>query len=194
MTETGKDVAGEHYFRLTEQGLRWLEQRPFVEDTVQVPMVVQAGGVVQVPFNANRYQRFQVARIADAQPLQPNEPFSYRLTPNSLDAAQEQGIDADRVLQFLASASGRSLPAGVKRAVGRWSERGVEGRIEQVIVLRVRDAAILDILRTNPKTRDFIGESLGDLAATERQADWEAFLEATAGLGLLLDVNIENEQ
>ncbi|MEM7114149.1 MAG: helicase-associated domain-containing protein [Chloroflexota bacterium] len=190
MTETGKDEAGDHYFRLTEQGLRWLEQRPFVEDTVQVPMVVQAGGVVQVPFNANRYQRFQVARIADAQPLQPNEPFSYRLTPNSLDAAQEQGIDADRVLQFLASASGRTLPAGVKRAVGRWNEKGVEGRIEQAIILRVRDEAILDILRTNPKTRDFIGESLGDLAATVRQEDWESFLEATAGLGLLLDVNV----
>ena len=155
---------------------------------MQVPLVVQAGAVVQVPYNANRYQRFQVARIADAQPVQPDEPYGYRLTPGSLTAAQEQGIDTDRLLQFLASASGRPLPAGVKRAVSRWQERGVEGRVEHTVVLRVRDTEILDILRSNPKTRDFISESLGDLAATVRQQDWEAFLEATAGLGLLLDV------
>lgn len=193
MTETGKSESGGLYFRLTEQGLRWLEQRPFVDDAVQVPIVVQPGGVVQVPFNTNRYQRFQVARIADAQPLSPNEPYRYRLTPHSLTEAQEQGIDAERLLQFLASTSGRPVPAGVRRAIGRWSEKGVEARVEQVVALRVRDAAILDILRSNPKTRDFIGEALGDLAAIVRQEDWEPFLEATAALGLLLDVNVKSD-
>lgn len=193
LSEIGKSESGDFYFRMTPQAIRWLDQQPMRADEAQEPIIVQSQGLVQVPFNANRYQRFQVARIADAQPFAADEPFSYRLTPRSLAAAQEQGIDTQRLLQFLASASGSSVPAGVKRAINRWGDRGVEGRVEQVLVLRVREAEILNILRNNAKTRNFIGESLGDLAAVVRQHDWASLLEATTGLGLLLDVQLEGK-
>ncbi|MCB0000701.1 MAG: hypothetical protein KDE56_33280, partial [Anaerolineales bacterium] len=95
-----------------------------------------------------------------------------------------------RLLQFLETASGRPVPPGVKRAISRWGERGVEGRLEEVVILRVREAAILDILRNNAQTQGFIGESLGDFAAVVRQQDWQPLLETTARLGLLLDIAI----
>ncbi len=177
-------------FRLTERALHWLKDMPAAPDAVRVPLVVQPDGVVLVPHNASRYQRFRVARIADMQPVEPGQPYAYRLTPQSLAQAKEQGIEPDRILTFLAEASDRPLPGSVKRAVSRWQERGVEGRLEAAVILRVKEAAILETLRTNPKTRDLLGESLGDLAVIIPSKNWRELRDITAELGLLLDVNV----
>ncbi|MCA9932855.1 MAG: helicase-associated domain-containing protein [Ardenticatenaceae bacterium] len=188
LVELAADDGG--LFRLTERALAWLHTQPAAGHDVSVPIVVQADASVLVPYNADRYQRFQVARISDAAPYQPGKPYLYHLTPNSLAQAQEQGISAERVLQFLQKVSARPLPPSTKRAIERWAERGVEGVLETAVILRVRDAAILDTLSQNPKTRDYLGQRLGDLAVTVRREHWQAFREATAQLGLLLN----NEQ
>lgn len=177
-------------FCLTPRALGWLAGRPPTTDEVRVPLVVQPDASILVPHNADRYQRFQVARISEAEPITPGQPYLYRLTPTALAGAQGQGISAERILQFLEEASGRPLPVSVKRAISRWAERGTEGRLETAVVLRVREAAILETLRANPRTRPFLGESLGDLAVMVRRVDWEGLREATAQLGLLLDVDI----
>jgi hypothetical protein len=178
-------------FRLTERALAWLDQTPVDTDEVKVPLVVQPDALLLVPYNADRYQRFQAARITEPEPVTPGQPYPYRLTPRSLAYAQEQGIAPDRVLEFLAQVSGRPVPAGVKRAIMRWAEKGVEGRLETAVILRVRDESILDTLRQNPKTRDYIGESLGPLAATVRADAWPHLRQATAELGLFLEVMAE---
>jgi hypothetical protein len=175
-------------YRFAPRGLAWLGDEPPAADEVRVPLVVQPEGILLVPYNASRYERFQAARIADPEPLTPGKPYRYRIVPASLAEAQSQGISPDRMLQFLESAGGRPVPAGLRRAIGRWTEKGVEGRLQSVVVLRVGQADILETLRSNPKTRDFIGEALGELAVTIRNNEWEAFRQAVAQLGLLLDV------
>ncbi|MCB9445515.1 MAG: helicase-associated domain-containing protein [Ardenticatenaceae bacterium] len=177
-------------FRLTARALAWLAETPPPADEVRIPLIIQADGSLLAPHNAGRYERFQAARVCDAEPVQPGKPYQYRLTPQSLDQARQEGIAPDRILQFLAGASEKPLPASVKRAVERWAENGVEGRVETAVILRVRDAAILQTLRKNSKTRDYIGESLGDLAAAVRANDWPKLRAAAAQLGLLLDVNV----
>lgn len=183
-------VADDPRYRLTQRALDWLQNRPVAAAEVTVPLVVEPDGKLIVPHNADRYQRFQAARISEPEPVQPGQPFGYRLTPASLQAAKEEGIAAERILQFLAEASGRPLPVSVKRAITRWAEHGVEGRLETAVILRVRDKEILDTLRNNSKTRDYIAESLGDLAAVIRHEDWGAFQAAVAELGLLLDGDV----
>jgi hypothetical protein len=188
MVDLAADPAdGSPLIRLTERALAWLYDQPPADDEVRVPLVVQPDATLLVPHNASRLDRFQAARIAEAAPVGADRLYPYRLTPSSLAAAQEQGISPERVLEFLARASGRPVPASVRRGVTRWSENGVEGRLQAVVVLRVGDATILETLRANPKTRDYLGESLGDLAVALRPGDWAAFREATAQLGLLLD-------
>jgi hypothetical protein len=179
-------------FRLTSRGLNWLKDNPPATHEVRVPLVVQADGTVLVPHNGSRYQRFRAARVGEMQPVQPGQPYAYRLTPRSLEQAIQQGIQPDRVLSFLEEASDRPLPVSVKRGISRWQERGVEGRMETAVILRVKDASILETLRTNPKTRDLLGESLGDLAVIVRAGDWLELQKITAELGLLLDVNIRD--
>lgn len=191
MTELSGGDGKEAAYRLTARALDWLGDEPAAADEVKVPLVVQPDGILLVPYNAGRHERFQAARIADPEPLTPGKPYRYRITPSSLAEAQEQGISPERILEFLEKASGRPVPTSVRRGITRWSERGVEGRLQPVVVLRVGNADILETLRTNPKTRDFIGESLGDLAVVVRKGEWEAFQQAVAQLGLLLDVDAE---
>ncbi len=189
MVELSADAGPERAaYRLAPRALAWLEDEPASADEVRVPLVVQPDGILLVPYNASRYERFQAARIADPEPLAPGKPYRYRIVPSSLAEAHGQGITPERMVQFLESASGRPVPTSVRRGITRWAERGVEGRLQSAVVLRVGDADILETLRTNPKTRDFIAEALGDLAVVILPGEWENFRQAVAQLGLLLDV------
>lgn len=182
MVEGAGDV-----YRLTPRMLAWLADIPPAAEEVRVPIVVQKDGRLLIPFNADRYHRFQAARISQAAPVEAGKPFAYRLTPSSLVRARAQAITPVRVMEFLEKASERPLPAGVKRGLERWAEQGVEGKLETAVVLRVSDAKILDTLRNNPKTRTYFGESLGEFAIIV--TDWAGLLSATVELGLLLDVD-----
>ena len=181
-------------YRLSPRALAWLGDEPPPADEVRVPLIVQPEGVLLVPHNASRYERFQAARIADPESFVPGKPYRYRIVPSSLAQAREQGIEPERMIKFLETASGRPVPTSVRRGISRWSEHGIEGRLQAVVVLRVGDAAILETLRTNPKTRDYIAEALGELAVVVRAGQWEAFRQAVAGLGLLLDVEVGSGQ
>ncbi len=181
--------AAQTKFRLTGRAVNWLSGQSADHLETQIPITVEPDGAVLVPQACNRYMRFQVARITEAQPVVDKQPFLYRLTPASLALAKEQGIDSERVLQFLAKASGKTLPKSIQRAAARLQERGVEARLESITVLRVNDESILETLRANPRTRDFIGESLGDLAVVIKPGVWKDFLIATTQLGLFLDAH-----
>lgn len=182
----GAMEATEQLYRLTAPGLAWLNGEEPDGHEVTVPPVVQTDATILVPLNAERQHRFQIARVAEPVPVEPGKPFVYRLSPASLELARSQGIEPDRVLQFLEKTSGRPVPASTKRAVERWLEKGTEGRLEQLVVLRVKDAEILDKLQNNAKTRPFLGERLGDLAVAVKGEDWEELRNAAAQLGLLL--------
>ena len=174
-------------FRLTGRALHWLEGHLPSKDVSQQPILVKPDGMILVPKESDRYLRFQVGRVAEAQSVEMDQPFRYRLTPASLALSTEQGIKSERVLQFLAQASGKALPKSIQRAVARWQDRGIEARLQSTMVLRVNDETILETLRTNPLTRDFIGESLGDLAVVIKPGAWQEFCSATTQLGLFLD-------
>jgi hypothetical protein len=187
LADTATDKAGNVLFRLTGRCLAWLAGEQPTADEVKVPLVVQDDASLVVPFNAGRYERFQAARISEAQPVTVGKPYLYHLTPRSLHQAREQNIAPDRVLIFLAESSGRPLPPSTKRAIERWAERGPEATMQSAVILRVRDAEILDKLSANPKTRSLLGERLADLAAVVRGEDAPKLQQLAARLGLLID-------
>jgi hypothetical protein len=176
-------------FRLTERAVDWLEGRPPEAEEVTVPIVVQNDATLLVPFNANRYHRFQVARIAEPGRPESGKPQRFVITPRSLNHAREQGIEPDRLLRFLADSSGRPIPASFQRAVERWAKNGIEARLERTVILHVKDAEILEKLRSNDKTRPYLAEFLGELAVVVRRDDWPALRSAAAQLGLLMDTD-----
>lgn len=183
------DWAGDA-FRGTERLRRWLSHQPAPAGETTLPLIVQPDATVLAPRQASRHDRFQLSRVAEAQSAESNKPYVYRLTPAALQRAQEQGIEPTRVLEFLQRAAQRPLPAGIRRAIERWAANGAEGRLQRLVILRVSDAKILETLRQNAKTAAFLGETLGELAVAVRLDDWQKLQQATAQLGLLLDVEL----
>jgi hypothetical protein len=179
---------GEGAVRLTERAIAWLAgEAPPAAETF-LPVMVQPDGTVLAPEQASRHVRFQLLRVAEPEPVEPDKPYRYRLTPRSLERAVAQGIPANRLMAFLVEAGGnRPIPPGVQRAIERWLENGTEARLDQLVVLRVQQPDLLEKLRRNPTTRPFIGESLGDLAVVIRNTDYRQLQEAAARLGLLID-------
>lgn len=177
-------------YRLTKRALAFLNGIVPDENEKPSPIIVEADGKIIVPINATRYNRFQVARISEAYPVEAGKPYLYQLTPKALEQAARQGIKPDRILNFLVQAGERPLSKSVHRAIARWQEKGVEAILESVVVLRVNDESILQTLRTNPRTRDYIGESLGDLAVVIKPGMWGKLRAATTQLGLLLETNL----
>ncbi len=181
------EVAEDKY-RLANRALRWLAHEPPVEESVSVPLMVQPDATLLVPHNANRHYRFQAARFAEPEPYEAERPYRYRITPRSLSQAIAAGITSERMLAFLVQAGGREVPTSVRRAIERWATKGVEGRLQEAFVLRVQEPEILDTLLADPRTRAYMGERLGDLSVLISHEQWREFRDATARLGLLLDL------
>ena len=147
--------------------------------------VVQAGATISLSAS-RRYDRFQLARVADF--VSAGEVYVYRLTPASLARARSQKIDVPRIIESLRRASQAELPLPVVKALQRWSGKGSEAQIERAILLRVKTPAILKSLQSSPKTRGLIGEALGPAAARVQEKNWQRLVTALAEMGLLTDI------
>jgi len=144
-----------------------------------------ADGTITVP-QANRFQRFQLARVADGTRA-PDSHYGYRLTPRSLTRANEQGIQAPRVIEFLEQQMGQPLPANIARAIGRWAERGPEVRLESVRLLRTKDSQTMDALLANVNVRRVVLERMNATCIAVRERDAKALVAEVAQSGLLVD-------
>ena len=144
-----------------------------------------ADGTISVP-QSNRFQRFQLARVADGTRT-PDSQYVYRLTPRSLTRANEQGIQAPRVIEFLEQQMGQSLPTHVARAIGRWAERGQEVRLESVRLLRTKDSQTMDALLANMNVRRVVLERMTPTCIAVRERDAKAIVAEVAQSGLLVD-------
>ena len=132
------------------------------------------------------WQRFQLARIADWISFQ-NGGHVFRLSPASLARGREQGIAAPRVIEFLQRHSDAPAPPNVLRAVRQWGERGVEARLEVVMLLRVKDATTLDAMLALPAVRNAAVERLSPTCAIVRARDADDLVAEITRSGLLVE-------
>lgn len=146
---------------------------------------VRADAVIEVAA-VRRYDRFQVARVADLIGFD-GEDYRYRLTPSSLARAASHKIDATKVLAFLTRAQGQGVPPSLGKAIQRWAGKGTEVKVERAVIVRVKDAAILKRLQESPKTRNISIEPLGPTAARINEQDWPKLVSILAEAGVLVD-------
>jgi len=135
---------------------------------------------------ARRYDRFQVARVADLVTLV-NDEYRYRLTPSSLTRANSQKISTEKVLTYLEQAADHGVPPTLAKAIQRWASKGTEVKVERAVIVQVKDAAILKRLQESPKTRGLAIEPLGPTAARINEKDWPRLVAILAEAGVLVD-------
>jgi hypothetical protein len=133
-----------------------------------------------------RFERFQLARVADWAETR-DAAYVYRLTPSSLGRAKEQGIRIARVIEFLEQASGQSIHGNLRSALTRWSERGVEARLEPMMILKTQDAATMDALLRAQEVRRAMVDRFAPNCISIRQRDAGAVRAAIIESGLMVD-------
>ena len=192
LVELGQDQAARPAFRASPAGQLFAREQRYPPPTAAeppAPLQIHADGRVLAPAAAGRLARFQVARLADWEPVKAGATvFGYRLTAVSLRRAVQAEIPLDRALAFLEKQSGQPLPSPLKAAIDSWQQSGIQVILSQMTVLQVRDPAVLEQLRASPKVRTLLGETLGPLAVAVRTADWDRLVSAIAELGLLTEV------
>jgi hypothetical protein len=176
-------------FRLAPSGASFLGLADPQPEPEPEPLALRRDFRVLVPI-ARRYERFQLARVADrVSSARPEEAlFVYRLTPASLERARRQGIPVTRVLEFLGQATGAPIPRSVEAALTRWDARGAEARLERAVVLRLASEELMAQATSSPSTRRLIREQIGPKAALVREKDWPRLIAALGEIGVVPDV------
>jgi hypothetical protein len=183
-------------FRITADGAAFLDLAEPPPAPKPTPLTLRPDFTVRVP-SARRYERFQLTRVANcltSPPLGGTEgggrdaPFVYRITPTSLEHAQQQGIGVGRVLEFLKQVSDAPVPRPVEAALTRWEARGTEARLERGILLRLSSEELMAQVTSSPRARRLVHDQVGPTTALVREQDWPRLVAALGEMGLLPDI------
>jgi hypothetical protein len=150
--------------------------------------VVRDDGQVEIGA-ARRYDRFQLARVADW--VTSGETYTYQLVPSSLERAKAQRITPERILEFLERTSGAPVPEALAGALRRWGTHGTEAWAQPAMVLRVVRPELLEQITDSPRTRKYIRETVSSTVVLVAPRDWPEMLAALLEMGVLPEVKIE---
>ncbi len=158
-------------FRLTSWGRALLTgQSPSGFKEENQPLYAYADGRLRIPLLAPRAVRYQISRFCRWDHKKTEE-YLYRVTPESLEQATRQGLRIDQLMALL-QRHASSVPPNLTKALSRWETHGCEARLEQVAVLRVRDAELIKKLKASKVAR-FLGDSLGPTSIIVKPGGWE---------------------
>ena len=133
-------------FRVTKWGSSMMNGHPpQIPETDPKKIHVRSDGRLGVPASAPRDVRYQVARFCHWDQKK-DDTYTYRITPDSLERAAEQGVQLTHILNLL-KRNAVAFPPSLEKSLQRWDGRGVETRFEGLCVLRVSHPEIIQSLK-----------------------------------------------
>jgi len=149
------------------------------------PIHVRSDGRVNIPFLTPRTARYQIARFCQWESPTSHE-YRYRLTPESLEKAIDQGLKIQH-LQTLLARHAQNVPPNIVKALSRWDQRGTEARLQSTLVLRLGSPELLKALR-NSRAARYLGDPLGPTTVIVKPGAGEKVMEALTEMGHLGEV------
>jgi len=165
----------------------WLGKPPAGLDEENEPVRVNSQGLILVPQRASRAVRYQLARFTAWLPPH-NNFYQYRISPQALDRARQQGLYPAQLINLLRKHANAPLPPNLLQLLKRWESHGVQAKIETVSLLRVNSPEILNALRKTGAAR-YLGETLSDTLVVLRPGSEEKVLRALAEIGYLGEIS-----
>lgn len=169
-------------FRLTKDGAAFLNLADPPSPAEASASHLRSGFRVSIPA-ARRYERFQLARVADW--VASGDRFTYRLTSDSLLRAQKQGISVKRVLEFLDEVTDGPLPRSVETAVTRWDTHGTEARLERSVLLHLSSEELMTRAMSSRRVGPLIKDRIAATVALVSERDWPRVAAGLEDMGLL---------
>jgi hypothetical protein len=160
-SQTGDPVS----FRITPQGETFLKQRSIASKSTKKPAFLRVNNkfFVRVPAQASLYDRFQLARLAELDRRE-NDRAIYHITRASLNRAAKNGVTPDQITAFLTRATNNQIPLKVVETLRAWGTHYGTAKLEQAMILHLKDEQVVSELRQNPAINHLLGESLGPTA------------------------------
>jgi hypothetical protein len=159
---------------------------PVSAELEKAKLSISSQGLILIPRLFSRAARYQIARFCAWEEHKWENEYRYRVTPESLQNAQKQGLKVEQLLSLLAKYSKEKIPPSLVKALKRWDENGTEARVQNKVVLRVSRPEVLEELRKSRASR-FLGEILGPTAVVVRDGAQSKVLEVLAEIGLLAE-------
>ncbi len=147
------------------------------------PVRALSGGRLVAPPLAPRPLRYQLSRFCRWEG-ESKDGYHYRLTPNSLERATQQGLRPAHLLTLLKRHAVQPIPPDLFTALERWEKFGAQARIEQATLLRVKSPEVLEALKKTRAAR-YLGETLNPTTVVVRPGREKAVRDALAECGYL---------
>lgn len=163
---------------------------PIVVTREDMSIQVSSEARIRIPRLAPRAARYQIARFCTWEGFK-NEVYQYRITPASLSRARHQGLRSGQLMTLLRRYA-QTTPPALGRALERWEEHGVEARLDEVVILRVSNAEMLQTIR-NSRAGRFLGDPLSQTAIIVKTEAVGKVLTILAELGYLGEVRLGGE-
>jgi len=150
---------------------------------------VRSDGRLVISRHAARAVRYQLARFCEWEQYKHGE-YNYRITPASIERAEQSGLLLDHLLALL-NKYAEHVPPNLVTALERFEQHGKQGRIEQVLVLRLNSPQILEELRASRAAR-FLGDPLGPTTVIVKPGAREKVLAALLEMGYLGEISSDH--
>jgi hypothetical protein len=151
---------------------------PFSADSEDGVIRISSEGILQIERSAPRSLRYQLARFCEWLPPR-DEVYVYQITAHSLALARQQGLRSVHLIHLLRKNAQPPLPPALLQAIERWEQSGVQIRIQQAMLLRVENPAILAALRKSRVSRHILEEISPSVVVIRRSAKHAILAELT---------------
>ena len=194
LTQTGQliEQPESQVFQLTP----WLVKLLRSDTTLELPeedqpVLVGGDGKLEMTPLVPRIARYQLSRFTEWRKLHVDR-LLFQLTPASLQAAAEQGLELKHLRALLRKYGKPGIPPALQKALTRWESHGLEARIEPLMVLRLAEPELLEKLRES-KASGCLGEVLGPAAVLVKPGCGPRVRAALRELGILTDLPGDGE-
>lgn len=187
-----KDASPSYVFCITQQGEVLLRNQP-PPSSAETEAILQVlpSGVVSVPRRASMSLRYQVARFCEWEGYH-HAQFHYRITPASLQAAQQNNLKPIQLLRLLQK-NAASLPPTLVQALRRWIVHATEVQIKTLTILHVRSPDILDKIKKS-RSAKYLHQILNPTTAVINSGQEKKIAELFLSMGYLVDLEIDARQ
>jgi len=176
-------------FRLSPWAAALLNgQPPSLPGQEEGSIQVRSKGTLKISRYVDWKVRYQVSRFCEW--LEPKQKeYIYRITPESLDRARDQGLEVDHLLVLLENHAD-AVPPNLVTALRRWADQGIQAQIGRQIVLRVSSPAVLDALQQS-KAKRYLKAQLGPTTVVLQEGGEAYVNDVLVEMGFLVNRNRE---
>lgn len=152
-------------------------------------ITVGHAGMIQVPVDAPRWLRYQIARFTDWHKVDGSGErlvYQFRVTPKSLRRANTQGLKPSQLVKLLQLHVEEPPPQGFEQAVENWEKGGTQALIQSAKLLRFSDPQALVKLKQSDAAH-LIHEELNDTTVLVNASDAPELVKMLTEMGILVN-------